>query len=568
MSESALVDLVAIVVLGVGAQWLAQRLRIAAILLLLPAGMFAGTALGIQPEELFGDSLFPAISLAVGLLLFQSGLQMRSAELPDRARRPVIRLITVGVTLTFLLGSIAAAIVLPGGTTPQLVALVGAILVIGGPTVVGPLVATIRPRPPTDSVLVWEGNILDPVGAMLAVVALNVVLAGERQGAFELGELAIRLLTGALVGIVAAIVLLTLLSRFLITDAMEPAVAILLAVAAFGVSESLLSESGLFATLVMGITLANQRRVPTHRLLGVGETLEILIIGALFVVLGALVEWSAVLDYATTALILSILLVLLVRPASVFAALWRTELRKPEKAMIAAVAPRGVVAAATATSFALLLSERGVQADFLAPVVFGVIFILGIVYGLLSLPVANVLHVRRPRPRGVALVGSAPWLNDLAVALRREGVPTVLLDSGPGPADDSERISIDQPLEAIRGALYDRDIGGALIAVSDDAAADLLTADLSETLGRRHVSRLLVTAPGPTVMRLVDRLLPLPQTAVTQAEVAQRWTAAGSIGTVPSGAGGCVLAEIDDDGFARLVPPKPGAGRLIGVRND
>ena len=164
-----------IAVFGIGAQWIGRFFGFPSLLLLLPAGLAAGALGLVEPEALLGDTLFPLITLLVALLLFQSGMQLRFADLPSEARSPVNRLVTIGLAITFLGASLAALLILDIDT--DLAFLLGAIVVVSGPTVVGPLLSTLRPREPTGSVLNYEGTFLDPIGATLGVVVLNLVLA-------------------------------------------------------------------------------------------------------------------------------------------------------------------------------------------------------------------------------------------------------------------------------------------------------------------------------------------------------------------------------------------------------
>ncbi len=282
-----LVALATIAVFGIGAQWIGRRLGFPSLLLLLPAGLLAGDVLGlVEPEKLLGDLLFPLVTLLVALLLFQAGLQLRFADLPDAARVPVLRLLTLGLAITFLGASLAALAILDIDT--NLAFLLGAIVVVSGPTVVGPLLSTVRAREPTSSVLDYEGTFLDPLGATLGVVMLSVVLAGGGDVNPVLQVLG-RLGLGLAVGLVAAALLVFAMSRFLLPFHMEAAVAVMLAVVAFVVSDVLLSEAGLFATLTLGVAVANQRRVSLRPVRAFGGTLEVLIIGTLFILLGALV---------------------------------------------------------------------------------------------------------------------------------------------------------------------------------------------------------------------------------------------------------------------------------------
>ncbi len=227
-----------IAVFGIGAQWIGRYFGFPSLLVLLPAGLAAGALGLVEPEALLGDTLFPFISLLVALLLFQSGMQLRFADLPSEARSPVNRLVTIGLTITFLGASLAALLILDIDT--NLAFLLGAIVVVSGPTVVGPLLSTVRPKAPTGSILNYEGTFLDPIGATLGVVILNLVLAADRGGVHPLLQGLGRLGLGVVVGLIAAALFVFILSRFWLTVNMEASMAVMFAVAAFAVADTLL----------------------------------------------------------------------------------------------------------------------------------------------------------------------------------------------------------------------------------------------------------------------------------------------------------------------------------------
>lgn len=536
MTDNAIiVGLTTIVVFGVGAQWIGRRLGFPSLLLLLPAGLLAGDVLGlVKPQEMFGDTLFPGVTLLVALLLFQSGLKLRILDLPREARRPVLRLVGIGGTITFLGASLAVMSLFDVAT--NLAFLVGAIIVVSGPTVVGPLLDVVRPRRPTSSILNWEGTFLDPVGATLGVVVLNLVLASDRGGGVHpLLQMSARLALGVIVGLVAAALLGFVMSRFLVTENMEAAVALLFAVAAFGVAEVLLSEAGLFATVTLGFVAANQRVVPTARIAGFGETLEVLIIGTLFILLGALVEIDALRTYLGPTMVLVVALVLLVRPISAGLALIRSKLSRPERVLISGVDPRGIVAAATAAQFSATLSDQGVDTDFILPVVFGVILGTGIIYGLGAGPLARRLGVALPAPQGVGFVGDAPWLADVARCLHQRGVSVLLVTSIPTVPPSAwpeplPTVSLAEPEDQITAAIEEAGLAQALISSKPSAGLTLLTAELVEQLGRRHVIQL-----PETHLSVVDTILPTGAKAhpfapdVTRADIEERVEAGATI---------------------------------------
>ena len=349
-ADEATIGLATIVVFGVGCQWIGRRLGIPSLLLLLPAGLLAGDVLGwVQPQQLFGDLLSPLVTLLVGLLLFQAASQLHLVDLPREAKGSVARLVTVGLAVTFA-GAVAASLLFLD--VPRSLAVVtGSVLVVSGPTVVGPLLEVVRPRHPTSSILRWEGTALDPLGATVGVVVLNLVLAADRGGVHPVLQLGGRFAAGILAGLLAGALLILLMSRFWLTDDMEAAVALMLAAGAYAAAELVASEAGLFATVAMGVVVANQRTVATNRIEGFGETLEVLIIGTLFITLGALVTLDDLARHAGAITGIVVVLVLVVRPLTVAVSLFGTRLPGRDKAMIAWMDPRGVVAASTATTF-------------------------------------------------------------------------------------------------------------------------------------------------------------------------------------------------------------------------
>ena len=485
-----------ITVFGIGGQWIGRRLGFPSLLLLLPLGLLAGDVLGlVDPEALLGDLLFPTVSLLVALLLFQSGLKLRFADLPDGAWSPVVRLLTVGMAIAFVGASVAALLILD--LDVGLAFVLGAIVVVSGPTVVGPLLSTVRPRKPLPSVLIYEGTFLDPLGATLGVVVLTVVLAGGAGDVHPVLYFLGRVALGVVVGLGAAALVVWVASRFWLPYKMEAAVAVMFAVGAFALSEVLLPGSGLFAALTLGMVLANQRRVSLRPAEAFGETLEVLIIAALFILLGALVTIEGLRQYAWEIVLLVAVLVVVVRPATAAVSLLGTQLGWRDRALIGSIDPRGIVAASTAAAFTGSLAAAGFDSDFLLPVVFGVVLGTGVVYGLGASPVARALGVVRPTPRGVALIGHRPWVADLASRLEDLAVSVLLVTARPTEEAKSlehdtgvPTISLDDTHANVRDAAHRADIGQAVICAPADAAITLLDIHLIEIMGRRDVLRL------------------------------------------------------------------------------
>lgn len=483
-------------------------------MLLLPAGLAAGALGLVDPEALLGDTLFPFVTLLVALLLFQSGMQLRFADLPREARSPVNRLVTIGLAITFVGASLAALLILDIDT--DLAFLLGAIVVVSGPTVVGPLLSTVRPREPTGSVLNDEGTFLDPIGATLGVVMLNLVLAGDRGGVHPLLQGLGRLGLGVVVGLVAAALFVFILSRFWVTVNMEASLAVMFAVVAFAIADTGLSEAGLFATLTFGIALANQRIVSISYVKGFGRTLEVLIIGMLFALLRALVTIDSLREFAWEIVLLVAVLVLLVRPVTAFVSLLGTKLEWPDRALIGWVDPRGIVAASTAATFTGSLAAAKIDNDFLLPVVFGVILGTGLVYGLTAKPVARWLGVTRPPAKGVALVGDGSWLVDVAGLLQEAGGSVLVeVTTSVGDAEaDAQRtgipiISVLDTTQNLDQARRDADVAQFALCIPPSYLVNPGVAALVDRYGRRSVLRL----PASDADAGIDRRLPRRMTA-------------------------------------------------------
>ncbi|MBL8777083.1 MAG: cation:proton antiporter [Acidimicrobiales bacterium] len=566
-ADEATIGLATIVVFGVGAQWIARRVGIPSLLLLLPAGLLAGDVLGlVKPEELFGDLLSPLVTLLVALLLFQAATQLRLADLPSEATGAVIRLVTIGLAVT-LAGAVASALLFLD-VDPQLAIVAGAVLVVSGPTVVGPLLDVVRPRHPTASILRWEGTTLDPLGATVGVMVLNLVLAADRGGIHPGVGMGGRFVIGVAAGTVAALVLIALMSRFWLTDDMEAAVALMLAAGAYAVAELLASEAGLFATVAMGVLVANQRTVATDRIQGFGETLEVLIIGTLFITLGALVKLDDLGRYLWPVVGITVTLVLVVRPITVAASLARTQVPWRDRAMIAWMDPRGVVAAATATTFTVSLNAAGFEADFLLPVTFGVILGCGLIYGLTAKAVAKGLGVAEPAPTGVTLVGDDPWLRAFAACLSGAGVDVLLVTTTPLAPDERPEsvvtVSLADGVHRVREAIETTPAARAIVSLDHGVPLTLFEPDLVERFGRRHVLTVPREAP-----EAVEGLTPLRATApafrghASRDDLGRRHAAGAVVCevTAPLPAGAVLLATVTASGGVHLrrAPSEVGA---------
>lgn len=382
-----------IAVLGVVGQVAAKSLRVPSIVLLLVLGLIVGPVLGwLDPDAIFGDSLFTLVSMAVGILLFEESLKLDFRRLRGGARRPVIGLVTVGALLTGLGATVICHLVLD--LPWDRAGVIGAILIVSGPTVVGPLLAIIRPRQPLESILAFEGIFIDPIGATVALAVANLVLHTESVG------LLVTSFWGLGVGLATAALFVAAVRWVRVPPETEVVLAVSFALAAYAIAENQHDEAGLFATTALGAALANQRIARIEPLHEFGSHLGLLIIGSLFIVLAARVDLDALARYALPTVVIVALLVVL-RPVAAAAATIGSDLSWRSRAMAGWMAPRGIVAASTASVFALRFEQDGQPFDQLVPVVFGVVLLTAVVYGLTGPPVARLLGVRSPEPESL-----------------------------------------------------------------------------------------------------------------------------------------------------------------------
>lgn len=432
----AATELALAMALGVGGQWLALRLRLPSILVLLIAGFAVGpfTELFfdrklIDPDPLFGPLLFPFVGLAVGVILLEGGLSLRRSEL-EEIGPGLRRLLSVGVLVTWLGTALAAHAALDFPWT--LAALIGALLVVTGPTVTIPLLAFVRPRGSVGALVKWEGIVNDPIGAVLAVLVFEWIRAGGGREAA--GDVVLAMLASAGIGIGLGLAagwgLGQLLRRHLVPDTLQSPLVLLVSLLFFALSNQLRAESGLITVTVLGISLANQERVRLEHIVEFKENLRVVLIGTLFVLLAARLDLADIATLGPGSLVFAALMILVVRPLSVALSGIGTDLGRRELAFLALMAPRGIVAAAVSSLFAIELAALGVpRASELAPVVFVVIVATVVVYGLLAAPIARRLGLADPETRGLLLLGAHPFARAMAAAITGEGIPVVLVDT-------------------------------------------------------------------------------------------------------------------------------------------
>lgn len=500
--NSPLVYLTGVFVLGIAAQWIAWRLRLPAILLLLGVGFASG--FWAKPTDVIDERLlFPIVSLSVAVILFDGGLSLRLSDLRE-TRRVVMQLIFIGGFITFILSTLAARMVF---THSGIAALAGAIYVVTGPTVIIPLLRQIRPLRRIGSVAKWEGIVNDPIGAMLAVLVFEVVAAGAaNEAAFSVVMTVVKTVAVSTVfGVLAAAFLVILLKRHWVPDYLHNPVLFATVLGAYTASNLLQTESGLATVTLLGVLLANQKQVKISHLIEFKENLGVLLVSALFILLAARLRPERLMALGWEGVAFLAVSILAIRPAAVFLSTIRTGLSWKERLFLAWLAPRGIVAAAVSSVFALelvrLAAERNFapevveQARLLVPLTFLLIVGTVFVYGLSAAPLTRWLQVADASPQGILFAGAEPFVRSMAQVIHAEGFQVLLVDTNYDrisaarmaglPAEKASVLS-----EYVRNEI---DLGGIgrLLAVTSNNEVNMLTClHFVEVFGRANVYQL------------------------------------------------------------------------------
>lgn len=414
---------------GVLAQALARHLLMPGIVVLLAAGVLLGPDVAgvIQPEAL-GPALGMLVGFAVAVILFEGGMHLDLGRLRGEALA-IRRLVTIGAIITAVGGALAARFIMSWDWPLSI--LFGTLVIVTGPTVVTPLVRRLRLREPVSTILEAEGVLIDPIGALIAVVALEVLYATETTVVGGFGTWAIVIGTGAVIGLVGGVLLVLLLRpRNVIPAGLENILVLSLVVALFQISEAIRHESGLTTVVVAGMVVGNVRTRVSRELLDFKEQLVVLMIGLLFVLLAADVRLRDVVEIGWPAVLTTLALMVIVRPFQVWVCTIGSKLSWKEKAFIATMAPRGIVAAAVASLFAQQLTQRGLdQGNEFRALIFLVIAITVTVHGLTGGLIARWLGMRKPSGNGYLFLGGNSLARALARVLKDDGQEILLIDS-------------------------------------------------------------------------------------------------------------------------------------------
>lgn len=456
MLSSELSIIAAILTLGILSQWIAWILRLPSIVVLLVVGLIFGPGLGwISPDAIFGRTLFPIVSLSVGLILFEGGLSLKLEEF--RSIGAVVRrLATLGVVITFAVATWFAHFIFEFPW--KICALLGAMLVVTGPTVIIPLLQHVRPKKHLSSALRWEGIVTDPIGAVFAVLIFEAIIQGGLSVLPTVAAYGIfkTVAVGLLFGFGATQVLIWLIRRHWIPDHLESPITLMFVVSSYAISHLIQHESGLLTATLMGFFLTNQRQIPIKSIVEFKETLRVILIAVLFIVLSARLDIQTLSRIGIDALYFLAALIFVVRPLSVFISTAGVpNFAFKEKLFLCAVCPRGIVAAAVASLFGIELTKMNLgYGEEVSLVIFVTILGTVTIYGLLARPIAKILGLAKQGADLVLIAGSPHWGLQLAKTLQDLGVGVIVADTNL----DHIRSARARGLSCIYGNVFDESL--------------------------------------------------------------------------------------------------------------
>ena len=432
MEQHAVIALSIIGVVATLCQWFAWWIKLPAIVFLLLAGIVLGPLTGwLDPDALFGDLLFPIVSLCVAIILFEGSLTLRFDQIRD-LQAVVRNLLTFGVMIIWAIIAVSTHYLL--NFTWELSLLFGALMVVTGPTVIVPMLRTVRPNTKISNILRWEGIAIDPIGAILAVLVFEFILSGQGKGALSLGHTFFifgkTLAVGTFIGAMTGYLLGLILRKHLLPEYLHNVATLTLVFAVFALSNHISEESGLLTVTVMGIWLANMKDVSVEDILDFKESLSILLISGLFILLAARLDFSQFKEIGIAGFALFLIIQFIARPVKVFLCTLGSDLTWQEKTLVSWIGPRGIVAAAVSALFSLRLQNSGIsQADLLVPLAFTIIIGTVFLQGATAKLLAHKLGVAEPDDKGCLIIGANLVARAIASALNDNGYRTRLADA-------------------------------------------------------------------------------------------------------------------------------------------
>ena len=464
-------ELAGVLILGVLSQYFAWKFKIPAILPLILTGLIVGPISaeylssdgtkwiepiwngteGLLPEQI----LFHFISLSIGLILFEGGLTLKFSELKKMG--PVIaKLITLGAITTFIGVAIPTHYIL--GISWEISFLFSALVIVTGPTVISPILRNIPLKKNVSTLLKWESILIDPIGALVAVLVFEFINAGEDKSysLITFYEFSKFLFLGILIGYVSAKLIGFSIKRNLIPNFLINVLVMGSVLTVFVFSEVFAHESGLLSVVVMGIFLGNSDLPQFDDLMKFKESISVLLISILFILLASNIQLSDIkLIFNWQSLLVFSILILVIRPLGVFISTMNSSLSYQEKIFISWIGPRGIVAAGIASLFGIKLVSDGMEnAEFLSPMVFMVVFGTVFLNSLSARTLSKILGVFLKNSEDILIIGVSKFSRQIALYFEKIGKKVVLSDSNKSKVSEAKR----NGLNAINSDIYSNEL--------------------------------------------------------------------------------------------------------------
>lgn len=431
MSPTILFEIMLIGLLGIGSQWVAWRYRMPAIVVMSVAGLLIGPIFGIiNPEENFGAVYDPIISVAVAIILFEGSLNLSFKELRGLGR-PLFRIATFGAFIAWILGSLTAHYI--AGLSWAVAFVIGGLFIVTGPTVILPLLRQSKLKPRPAKILKWEGIIVDPIGALLAVFAFEIItyITAETPDGSKLLMFFFVSLLAAIFGWLCGRGIGWMFETGHIPEYLKSPAVFIVVILCFTIPEEVIKATGLLSVTAMGITLANMGISSVADMRHFKENISILLISAIFIMLTASLQVDTILEIFTPNIIGYVLLMMFaVRPLSIFLSTIGTNLALNEKILVGWIAPRGIVALTVSGYFATILADAGYAgASILTTLTFGLVFFTVVAHGFSIRWLAKKLNLSMEGRPGTLIVGSNRFTVELAKSLSKAKTPVIIVDS-------------------------------------------------------------------------------------------------------------------------------------------
>ncbi|PSL40549.1 sodium/proton antiporter (CPA1 family) [Planomicrobium soli] len=494
-----------IIFLGILSQWIAWRLQLPAIVLMSIAGLLAGPLLNIiHPAESFGEMFNPIISLAVAIILFEGSLNLDFKEIKG-FNKPVWRIVTVGAFIAWIAGSLAAHYM--AGLSWAVAFVIGGLFIVTGPTVILPMLRQSKLASRPAAILKWEGIIVDPFGALLALFAFQFVLfakGDETAAAFGLFFLAS--LFAILLGIVAGRAMGWLFEKGMVPEYLKSPMVFAVVLLTFTLSDIVMHETGLLAVTAMGMAMANMHISSINDMRHFKENISVLLISSIFVMLTASIPLDILIGIFNWRIIVFVLAMLfIVRPLSIWMSTIGTDMTVQEKILVGWIAPRGIVALTVSGYFASTLLDAGFQdAELLTALTFALVLATVVAHGFTIGWLGRKLGLASSAEPGIIIVGASKFATLLAKTLLDLNKNVLIIDSAWGRLQEARLTGI--PVHAgeilSEHTEYEVDLmpyETMVVATETDAYNSLVVSNFVPELGRGNLYQTALQVGDPTV---------------------------------------------------------------------